>query len=183
MRSIVLSVVVTAAVGACAHAAEQVFGTSDAQACYEAATFNPKNADEASCNIAIKRGKLSRLQLAATYSNRGIILANHGELDKAIADQNAAIALDPDSARAHVNRGNVYYRANRHNEAVADYNQAITLSTGALAPAYFNRAQVAPRARRERCCAQGSPASGHTRARDVQVARLFGIVGRCDQPT
>ncbi len=60
MRSIVLSVVVAAAVGASAHAAEQVIGTSDAQACYEAATFNPKNADEASCNIAIKHGKLSR---------------------------------------------------------------------------------------------------------------------------
>ena len=142
MRSIVLSVVVSAAIGvSSANAAEQVIGTSDAQACYEAATFNPKNADEASCNIAIKRGKLSRPQLAATYSNRGIIFANHGELDKAFADQNAAIALDPDSARAHVNRGNVYYRTNRHNEAVADYNQAITLSNGALAPAYFNRAK------------------------------------------
>jgi tetratricopeptide (TPR) repeat protein len=145
MRSIVLSVVVSAAVVSAAvgvvptRAAEQVIGTSDAQACYEAATFNPTIADEASCNAAIKRGKLSRPQLAATYSNRGIILANHGELDKAIEDQNAAIALDPDSARAHVNRGNVYYRYNRHNEAVADYNQAITLSHGALAPAYFNR--------------------------------------------
>ena len=139
MRSIVLSVVVCAAAALPAHGAEQVFGTSDAQACYEAATYNPKNADEASCDIAIKRGKLSREQLAATYSNRGIILANHGELDKAIADQNAAIALDPDSARAHVNRGNVYYRYNRHNEAVAEYNQAITLSHGELAPAYFNR--------------------------------------------
>jgi len=140
MRSIVLSVVVCAAI-APAHAAEQVFGTSDAQGCYEAATYSPKIADEAACDAAIKRGKLSRVQLAATYSNRGIILANHGELDKAIEDQNTAIALDPDSARAHVNRGNVYYRYNRHNEAVAEYNQAITLSHGELAPAYFNRAK------------------------------------------
>lgn len=142
MRSIVLSVVVTTAMAAVeAHAAEQVFGTSDAQACYEAATYSPKSSSEAPCDEAIKRGKLSRPQLAATYSNRGIILANHGELDKAIEDQNTAIALNPDSARAHVNRGNVYYRYNRHNEAVADYNQAITLSHGQLAPAYFNRAQ------------------------------------------
>jgi tetratricopeptide (TPR) repeat protein len=142
MRSIVLSVVVTTGVTALsAHAAEQVFGTSDAQACYEAATYSPKISSETSCDDAIKRGKLSRPQLAATYSNRGIILANHGQLDKAIEDQNIAIALDPDSARAHVNRGNVYYRYNRHNEAVADYNQAITLSHGELAPAYFNRAK------------------------------------------
>jgi tetratricopeptide (TPR) repeat protein len=141
MRSIVLSVVVTTALAAQAHAAEQVFGTSDAQACYEAATYSPKSSSEAPCDAAIKRGKLSRPQLAATYSNRGIILANHGELDKAIADQNTALSLDPDSARAHVNRGNVYFRYNRHNEAVADYNQAITLSNGELAPAYFNRAK------------------------------------------
>jgi tetratricopeptide (TPR) repeat protein len=90
-----------------------VIGTSDAQACYEAATFNPTIADDASCNAAIKRGKLSRPQLAATYSNRGIILANHGELDKAIEDQNAAIALDPDSARAHVN-AQCHYRWQPH---------------------------------------------------------------------
>jgi tetratricopeptide (TPR) repeat protein len=142
MRSILLSVVVVAAtVGFQTQAADQVIGTSDAQACYEAATFSPRVSTDAPCDAAIKRGKLSRPQLAATYSNRGIILANHGELDKAIEDQNTAIALDPDSARAHVNRGNVYYRSNRHNEAVADYNQAITLSKGQLAPAYFNRAK------------------------------------------
>ena len=86
MRSIVLSVDVCAAI-APAHAAEQVFGTSDAQACYEAATYSPKIADEAACDAASKRGKLSRVQLAATYSNRGIILANHGDLEKAIEDQ------------------------------------------------------------------------------------------------
>ncbi len=142
MRSILLSVVVVAVVtGTETRAAEQVFGTSDAQACYEAATFSPKLSTDAPCDAAIKRGKLSRPQLAATYSNRGIILANHGDLEKAIEDQNTAIALDPDSARAHVNRGNVYYRTDHHNEAVADYNQAITLSQGKLAPAYFNRAK------------------------------------------
>ncbi len=142
MRSILLSVVVVLVavlVSARLHAAESVIGTSEAQACYEAATFRPKESTDAPCDAAIKRGRLSRPQLAATYSNRGIILANHGDLDKAIEDQNTAIALDPDSARAHVNRGNVYYRTNHHNEAVADYNQAITLSNGQLAPAYFNR--------------------------------------------
>ena len=142
MRSTLLSVVLAAAAaGAQTHAAEQVIGTSHAQACYEAATFSPKESNHARCDAAIKSGKLTRSQLAATYSNRGIILANHGELDKAIADQNKAIELNPDSARAHVNRGNIYYRYNRHNEAVADYNQAITLSHGELAPAYFNRGQ------------------------------------------
>ena len=70
MRSILLSVVVAATVAAAqSHAAEQVFGTSDAQSCYEAATYSPTESSDATCDAAIKHGKLSRPQLAATYSN------------------------------------------------------------------------------------------------------------------
>ena len=98
--------------------------------------------------------------------------------------------LDPDSASAHVNRGNVYYRAKRHDEAVADYNQAITLSDGAFAPAYFNRAQVAPRARRERCGAprisSRQPRSRRDlrrsqRALNIECLHLYGAAS-CARP-
>ena len=123
-------------------AAEQVIGTSEAQACYEGATFNPQTASDAACDQAIKRGRLSQPELAATYSNRGIILAHHGKLDQAIADQNTAISLDPKSARAHINRANDYYRIKRHADAIADYDVAISLPGGDLAPAYYNRAQA-----------------------------------------
>jgi len=120
-------------------AAETLFGSSDAMACYQAATISPKFADDESCNDAIAAGNLTQSELAATYSNRGIIRASHGRIDKAIEDQNAAIRLVPQSAQAHVNRANAYSRAKRHQEALTDYDQAIALSSGALAPAYYNR--------------------------------------------
>jgi tetratricopeptide (TPR) repeat protein len=140
MRLVWFSLLLVASVQT--EAAVSVIGTSDAQACYEGATFYPQTANEASCNEAIKRGRLSATVLAATYSNRGIIFANHGELDKAIADQNMAISLDPNSARAHINRANDFYRAKRHADAIADYDVAISLPGGELAPAYYNRAQA-----------------------------------------
>ena len=141
MRSILISFVLVASLQA--RAAETVFGgNSEAAACYHAATVHPQTADVETCTAAIKDGNLSQQDLAATYSNRGIILANTGQLDKAIADQTTAVELDPNSARAHNNRANAYYRAQRHKEALEEYNEAISLSGGKLAPAYYNRAQA-----------------------------------------
>jgi len=119
--------------------AETLFGSSDAMACYQAATISPGLSDDESCDDAIAAGNLTQGELAATYSNRGIIRAGHGRLDKAIEDQNASIRLIPQSAQAHVNRANAYSRAKRHQEALTDYDRAIALSSGALAPAYYNR--------------------------------------------
>ena len=120
-------------------AAETLFGTSDAVTCYQAATISPELSDDQACNDAIAAGNLTKSELAATYSNRGIIRASHGHFDQAIEDQNASIRLIPQSALAHVNRANAYHRAKRHQEALADYDQAIALSSGAFAPAYYNR--------------------------------------------
>ena len=120
-----------------------IFGTAnDAKACYQAATVHAQSADPEVCTSAIKDGNLTQTDLAATYSNRGIILANNGQLDKAIKDQTTAVQLDPLSARAHNNCANAYYRAQRHKEALNEYDQAIALSGGKLAPAYYNRGQL-----------------------------------------
>ncbi len=142
MRSFVISIVLVASVQA--HAAETVIlgSNRDAMACYQAATVQPQSADESRCTSAIKGGSLSQSDLAATYSNRGIILANNGKIEEAIQDQTTAVQLDPLSARAHNNRANAYYRAKRHQEALGEYDQAIQLSGGKLAPAYYNRAQT-----------------------------------------
>ncbi len=123
-------------------AAETVFGPTDALNCYRSASVQPTSADIDACTAAIEAGQLTQSELAATYSNRGILLARSGQLEKAIEDQNTAIQLDPQSASAHINRANVYYRAARHAEALADYDQAIALSAGSFAPAFYNRALV-----------------------------------------
>ena len=123
-------------------AAETVFGSTDAQICYRAASVQGQDSDVAACTAAIETGRLTPTDLAATYSNRGIILARGGRLTRAIEDQNTAIQLDPKSASAYNNRANVYYRAARHAEALADYDAAIALSSGSFAPAFYNRAVV-----------------------------------------
>lgn len=142
MRSILISIVLVASVQAIAAETVILGSNRDAAACYQAATVHPESADASRCTSAIEDGGLSKTDLAATYSNRGIILANNGKIDEAIQDQTTAVQLDPKSARAHNNRANAYYRAKRHQEALTEYDQAIALSGGKLAPAYYNRAQT-----------------------------------------
>ncbi len=137
-----LSLVTTLLTTSHIQAAETVFGATDALNCYRSASVQPSAADIDACTAAIEQGQLTLTELAATYSNRGILLARAGQLDKAIEDQNVAIQLDPRSASAHINRANVHYRASRHAEALADYDQAILLSSGSFAPAFYNRALV-----------------------------------------
>lgn len=122
--------------------AATIFGSSDAEACYRTATFGPRQVDTDACTAAIKAGELTRVDLAATYSNRGIILASNGQLERAIADHTTAIELDPRSVRAYINRANSLFRARRYVEALADYDRAIDLSSGGFALAYYNRSFV-----------------------------------------
>ena len=50
-----------------------------------------------------------------------------GEYDKAIADLNEAIRLDPEDAHAYSNRGKARLSANEYDKAIADCNEAIRL--------------------------------------------------------
>jgi tetratricopeptide (TPR) repeat protein len=122
--------------------AQTIFGSSSAEACYQMSLLEARVANISPCDDAIKSGVLTRIDLAATYSNRGIILANSGQLDRAIADHDIAVQLDPQSPRAYNNRANALFRAHRYAEALASYNRAIELSAGAFAVAYYNRSFV-----------------------------------------
>ena len=53
-----------------------------------------------------------------------------GDLDKALADFDKAIALKPDYALGHANRGWVLAQRNKHDEAVVEYSEAIRLAPG-----------------------------------------------------
>jgi tetratricopeptide (TPR) repeat protein len=83
--------------------------------------------------------------LAAAYNNRGWIYHNrgvaydsNGEHDRAIADYDEAIRLDPKNADTYVNRGLAYDRKGEHDRAIADYDEAIRLNPKE-APTYYNR--------------------------------------------
>jgi tetratricopeptide (TPR) repeat protein len=76
--------------------------------------------------------------LAATYSNRGIISARKGDFEQALADHNKALELKPGLSQAHINRGNTYYHLGQFEAAIRDYKTALDKGdTPAYLP-YYN---------------------------------------------
>jgi lipoprotein NlpI len=61
------------------------------------------------------------------FLGRGIAFSDKGDNDRAIADFNEAIRLDPKSAMAFDNRGSAYHDKGDNDRAIADYNEAIRL--------------------------------------------------------
>ena len=72
------------------------------------------------------------------YHNRGFVWHRKQDYDKALADYDAAIRLDPKYAVAYANRGAAYKEKGDLDRAIADYDAAIRLDPK-LAVAYNNR--------------------------------------------
>jgi Tfp pilus assembly protein PilF len=75
---------------------------------------------------------------AQAYINRGLTYLNKGDYDRAIADFNEAIQIDPNNALAYANRGVIYHNKGDYDRAIADYTQAIQLDPK-NAMAYYGR--------------------------------------------
>jgi lipoprotein NlpI len=93
--------------------------------------------DEAitACTNAIR---YTNHNLAIHYNNRGVAWGAKGDNDRAIADYNEAIRLDPTFANAYRNRGVAWGAKGDNDRAIADHNEAIRLDPN-LAAAYHNR--------------------------------------------
>ena len=90
--------------------------------------------------IASKKYKArkQRKTLSLLYTNRGVEYAKKKEFDKAIADHDKAVKLDPKDALAYNNRGNAYAAKGDHAKAIADYDMAVKLNAK-FAEALYNR--------------------------------------------
>ncbi|GGA01458.1 tetratricopeptide repeat protein [Okeania sp. KiyG1] len=64
---------------------------------------------------------------AEAYNNRGIVYDNQGEYEKAIADYNQAIRLNPKNADAYYNRGLIHKRKRNIEKARSDFKKAADL--------------------------------------------------------
>ena len=94
---------------------------------------------------------------AEDYYNRGTVYAFRGDFERAIADYDKAIDLNPNFAKAYNNRGIAYYNCgliagagvlpdlvrveNSFKSVVLDYDKAIELRFGDL-KVYFNRSLI-----------------------------------------
>jgi len=79
------------------------------------------------CTAAIASGKWSGQGLAWAYNNRSFANYLRGDRDRAYADFDQAIQLDPKDAQAFNNRGLAYYASNDLDRAIAEFNEAIRL--------------------------------------------------------
>jgi len=120
-----------------AHAAMTVFGTPETVKCFQRAEAGSSLTQD--CDSALKDEGLTERDRASTLVNRGIIYNNGGKVEKALADFNAALAIDANIAEAYLNRGNSRFYQKRFEDAVADYTRAIDLKIDRLGAAYYDR--------------------------------------------
>jgi tetratricopeptide (TPR) repeat protein len=72
------------------------------------------------------------------FNNRGLAYASKGNADRAMADYNEAIRLNPNLAMAFNNRGLAYASKGDYDQALVDFNEAIRLDPN-LSNAFLNR--------------------------------------------
>lgn len=123
-------------------AAETALGISAAHLCYEYATQDNVSARRAvdTCSKAIESEPLTTRDLAATYSNRGIVQAQRGRYAQAIQDYDRALAINPILVHAIINRANSRTRMKQFKEALTDYDLAAFYSEGRNDLVFYNRA-------------------------------------------
>ena len=104
------------------------------------ATCRDANGDVAiaACTRSISSARLHGHNLALEYNDRGFHYASKGDYDRAIADYNKAIRLDPKFVLTYNNRGNAYREKGDNDRGIADYNQAMRLDPKDVL-AYYNR--------------------------------------------
>ena len=115
---------------------------SFAQACFAAASQRqPALVGERRCDAALADPALRQELRAATLVNRGIVAMNAGRIDAATRDFDAAIALAPDNADAHINKGVALLQVKgRAADAITVLTLALDLAPRRPELAYYHRA-------------------------------------------
>jgi tetratricopeptide (TPR) repeat protein len=140
---ILLLTVAACLIAASAHAqnetTDQIAAPANlAPSCGAAINATP-DARIAACDTAIEsRTDASATDRAALFVSRAEAYDDKGDMDRAIADLNKAIELDPKNVTAFENRGTLFVRSGKPDRAIEDYNEAIRLDPH-YAQAYADR--------------------------------------------
>lgn len=107
MRMVLLAGAAALAAGAAhAHSVTVIGSNADAIACYRAADSERARPEAVpACTAALRDGDLMMRDVMATHVNRGIVLFRLERFEEAIADFDAALALQPGQPDALVNKG------------------------------------------------------------------------------
>ncbi len=125
------------------------FGNTNAELCYSAAEMAGVSAGSLHhCDVALKEHTLFKKDRIATLVNRGILFKHRGDYTAAIADFEAALALDPEASAAYVNRGNIYLSTQQFDLAIDDYSTSLQMNPQNPYIAHYNRG-IANEAKRE----------------------------------
>jgi tetratricopeptide (TPR) repeat protein len=129
--------------GGAAKAAATILGGSNAgRDCYLAAELKRETRSSiAICTRALDVDALSRRDRSATLVNRGIIHMQGRDIESAVADYRAAIAIDPDLAEAHVNLGiALLHRGGQDQAAIETLTRALEMKPTRPEVALYTRA-------------------------------------------
>jgi tetratricopeptide (TPR) repeat protein len=118
-------------------------GTSNATRCMQAAVGGDAGRTALDiCDAALGEELLDPSNRAGTLVNRGVIHMNRRDMASAIADFEAALALNPQLPEGLMNRGSVRIAQGRYQEALADTETALKLGVAYPERAFYNRALV-----------------------------------------
>ena len=92
------------------------------------------------CTRLIQRGDPANA--ADSYANRGRFYAAQNELDRALADLDEALRLNPRIADAQYNRGYCYALQGHYDKALAALDQSIRLDPAGAAESYHLRGRI-----------------------------------------
>lgn len=137
------ALLVTVVWAGAAQAAATILGGSTAgRDCYLAAELRRETRPSLSvCSRALEGDTLSRRDRAATFVNRGIIHMQARDLESAVADYRAAIALDQTLAEAHVNLGiALLHRGGQDQAAIETLTRALEMKPARPEVAFYTRA-------------------------------------------
>lgn len=116
-------------------------GAPNAALCAQAAAAGRVDDDAAeACDRAVATERLNRVNQIATHINRGAVHLRRRDGEAALAAYDAAIALDPDNAEAHMSRGVALHMIGRPGPAVAAITEALSLGPSAPYVAFYYRA-------------------------------------------
>jgi tetratricopeptide (TPR) repeat protein len=90
------------------------------------------------CTASIQSGRWTGKNLAWAYANRCIAYKDKKQYDRAMADCNQAIRLDPRDDHAYNTRGAIYHLTEKYDQAIQEYSRSIQINPNFLDP-HHNR--------------------------------------------